>query len=236
MNNLPTGPTEERKPEGWRQSNWLAFAEFALVALVFVADNKHLIPVSKTPFLLLLGWISIRIRGLRWRNLGFTLNRGWLLTLALGVGAGLLMEAFELFVSQPLLIRITGKQPDLSDVQAIYGNLKWTLILLALTWPLAAFGEEMVWRGYLMNRVAGIGKHTRLAWIVGLVAVNMAFGYAHSYQGVTGIIDEGLMGVLLGLFYLGTGSNLSVPIIAHGVADTVDLLLIFFGKYPGMGR
>jgi len=236
MNNLPTGPTEERKPEGWRQSNWLAFAEFALVALVFVADNKHLIPVSKTPFLLLLGWISIRIRGLRWRNLGFTLNRGWLLTLALGVGAGLLMEAFELFVSQPLLIRITGKQPDLSDFQAIYGNLKWTLILLALTWPLAAFGEEMVWRGYLMNRVAGIGKHTRLAWIVGLVAVNMAFGYAHSYQGVTGIIDEGLMGVLLGLFYLGTGCNLSVPIIAHGVADTVDLLLIFFGKYPGMGR
>jgi len=236
MNNLPTGPTEERKPEGWRQSNWLAFAEFALVALVFVADNKHLIPVSKTPFLLLLGWISIRIRGLRWRNLGFTLNRGWLLTLALGVGAGLLMEAFELFVSQPLLIRITGKQPDLSDFQAIYGNLKWTLILLALTWPLAAFGEEMVWRGYLMNRVAGIGKHTRLAWIVGLVAVNMAFGYAHSYQGITGIIDEGLMGVLLGLFYLGTGCNLSVPIIAHGVADTVDLLLIFFGKYPGMGR
>ena len=60
-------------------------------------------------------------------------RRGWLLTLGLGGGAGLLMEAFALFVSQPLLIRIIGKQPDLSDVQAIYGNLKWTLILLALT-------------------------------------------------------------------------------------------------------
>ena len=72
-------------------------------------------------------------------------RRGWLLTLGFGVGAGLLREAFELFVSQPLLIRITEKQPDLSDFQAIYGNLKWTLILLALTWLLAAFGEEMVW-------------------------------------------------------------------------------------------
>jgi len=236
MSNLPSGPVEEQKPADWRQSNWLAFAEFAIVALIFLADEKHLIPVSKTPFLFLLGWISIRIRGLRWRNVGFSRNRGWLLTLGLGVGAGLLMEAFELFVSQPILIRITGKQPDLSDFQAIYGNLKWTLILLALTWPLAAFGEEMVWRGYLMNRVADFGKNTRLAWIVSLVAVNMAFGYAHSYQGITGIIDEGLMGVLLGLFYLGTGCNLSVPIIAHGVADTVDLLLIFFGKYPGMGR
>ena len=236
MSNLPSGPTEKQKLEGWRQSKWLAFAEFAIVALIFLADEKHLVPVSKTPFLLLLGWISIRIRGLRWRNVGFAKNRGWLLTLGLGVGAGLLMEAFELFVSQPLLIRITGKQPDLSDFQAIYGNLKWTLILLALTWPLAAFGEEMVWRGYLMNRVADLGKNKRLAWIVSLVAVNMAFGYAHSYQGITGISDEGLMGALLGLFYLGTGCNLSVPIIAHGVADTVDLLLIFLGKYPGVGR
>jgi uncharacterized protein len=236
MSSPPSGPTEERKPEGWRQSNWLAFVEFAIVALIFLADEKHLVPISKTPFLFLLGWISIRMRGLRWRSVGLTLNRNWLRTLTLGVGAGLLMEAFELFVSQPLLIRITGKQPDLSDFQAIYGNLKWTLILLALTWPLAAFGEEMVWRGYLMNRVADLRKHTRLAWFIGLIAVNMAFGYAHSYQGITGIIDEGLMGVLLGLLYLGSGCNLSVPIVAHGIADTVDLLLIFFGKYPGMGR
>jgi uncharacterized protein len=236
MSNPPSRPTEGRKPEGWRQSNWLAIAEFAMVGLIFLADEKHLVPVSKTPFLVLLGWISIRVRGLRWRSVGLTLNRGWLRTLTLGVGAGLLMEAFELFVSQPLLIRITGKQPDLSDFQAIYGNLKWTLILLALTWPLAAFGEEMVWRGYLMNRVADLGKNTRTAWIVSLIAVNMVFGYAHSYQGITGIIDEGLMGVLLGLLYLGTGCNLSVPILAHGITDTVDLLLIFFGRYPGMGR
>ena len=176
MSDLLNDPAKPRKTEGWRQSNWLAFAEFAIVALIFLADEKHLVPVSKTPFLLLLGWISIRMRGLRWRSLGLTLNRGWLRTLTVGVGAGLLMEAFELFASQPLLVRITGKQPDLSDFQAIYGNLKWTLILLALTWPLAAFGEEMVWRGYLMNRVADWGKHTRLAWFISLIAVNLTFG------------------------------------------------------------
>ncbi len=236
MRDSPAGPTEEPKSAGWRQSKWLALAEFAVVALIFLADEKHLVPVSKTPFLLLLGWISLRLRGLRWRNVGLTRNRSWPLTLALGVGAGLLMEAFELFVSQPLLIRVTGKQPDLSDFQAIHGNFKLLLLVVALAWTLAAFGEEMVWRGYLMNRVADVGKRTRLAWIVSLVVVNMAFGYAHSYQGITGIIDEGLMGVLLGLFYLGTSRNLSVPIIAHGVADTVAVLLIFLGMYPGMGR
>ena len=236
MSSSTAGPTEKQKSAGWRHSQWLAFAEFTIVALIFLADEKHLVPVSKTPFLLLLGWISLRVRELRWRNLGLTKSRSWPFTLALGIGAGLLMEAFELFVSQPLLIRFTGKQPDLSDFQGLYGNVKLLSLGFALTWTLAAFGEEMVWRGYLMHRVAALGKYTRLAWFVSLIAVNIAFGYAHSYQGITGIIDEGLMGVLLGLLYLGTNCNLSVPIIAHGVADTVDLLLIFLGQYPGLGK
>lgn len=234
MNDPAAAPANP--PAAWRQSKWLALAEFALVALIFLADKKHLIPVSKTPFLLILGWISLRLRGVRWRDVGLTKNRSWKLTLALGIAAGLLMEAFELFVSQPLLIRFTGQQPDLSDFQAIHGNLKLFLLFLALVWTLAAFGEEIVWRGYLMNRVADLGKRTRLAWTVSLIAVNLAFGYAHSYQGITGIIDEGLMGVLLGLMYLGAGCNLFVPVVAHGVADTVDLLLIFFSMYPGLHR
>jgi len=67
-----------------------------------------------------------------------------------------------------------------------------------------------------------------------LIAVHVAFGLAHAYQGITGIIDEGLMGVLLGFMYLATGRNLVVPIVAHGIADTTDLVLIFLGHYPGM--
>ena len=48
------------------------------------------------------------------------------------------------------------------------------------------------------------------------------------------MIEAGIDGVLLGLMYVGTGRNLSVPIVAHSVQDTVDVLLIFLGKYPGM--
>ena len=42
------------------------------------------------------------------------------------------------------------------------------------------------------------------------------------------------MGLLLGAMYLGTGRTLAVPIIAHGIQDSIDLVLIFLGKYPGM--
>ena len=47
----------------WYQSKWLALVEFAAVALIFIADHHHLIPLSKTPFLLVLAWISLKARG-----------------------------------------------------------------------------------------------------------------------------------------------------------------------------
>jgi membrane protease YdiL (CAAX protease family) len=226
------GATQQRL--SWRSSKWLAIAELVIVALIFVADARHLIPFSKTPVLLALGWISIRVRKLRWRDLGLKRFKNWKTTLALGLAAGIAMEGIELFITQPLLVKWVGKQPDLDMFRQVTGNLKLTLVYIALSWTLAAFGEEMVYRGYLMNRVADLFNRTRRAWIISLIAVHVGFGIAHIYQGTTGVIDEGLMGVLLALMYLASGCNLAVPVIAHGVADSIDFLLIFLGKYPGM--
>lgn len=227
-------PNSMRPAKGWRENKWMALAEFALVALIFLADHWHLIPLSKTPFLLLLGWISLRLRRANWQSVGFARYRNWAITATIGIAAGVLTEAFQLLATQPLLVRLTGKQPDLNDFRMLTGNLKMALIGFAFSWTFAAFGEEMVWRGYLMNRVADLGNRTRRAWICSLIAVSVAFGMAHAYQGITGIVEEGIAGLLLGIIYLGTGRNLAVPIIAHGVADTIDVVLIFLGKYPGM--
>ncbi len=227
----------ERKPPletSWRQSKWLILVELIIVTLIFLADEKKLIPLSKTPFLLALGWLSLLLRKLRWRDLGLTRFRSWAVTIGGGVGVGLLLEAFQLFISQPFLVRVLGKQPDLELFRALHGNLKWTLIALAGAWTLAAFGEEMVYRGYLMNRVADLLNRTRSAWVVSLAVVHVGFGLAHAYQGITGILDEGLAGLLLGLVYLVTKRNLALAIVAHGIGDSIDLVLIFLGKYPGM--
>ncbi len=218
----------------WRQSKWLILAELVIVALIFVAYERKLIPLSKTPFLLAFAWLSLRARKVRWRDIGLSRFRNWRVTLGAGVGVGLLLEAFQLFISQPLLVRVLRKQPDLELFRALHGNVKWTLVALAGTWTLAAFGEEMVYRGYLMNRVADLLNRTRVAWIVSLIVVHVGFGLAHAYQGITGILDEGLAGLLLGLVYLATKRNLAVPIVAHGIGDSIDFVLIFLGKYPGM--
>ena len=145
-----------------------------------------------------------------------------------------MLEAFQLLVTQPLLAKMVGKEPDLDMFRMLAGNIKMTLLFIVLSWTLAAFGEELFWRGYLMNRVADVFGRTNAAFIVSLVIVNIVFGLAHGYQGLTGWIEEGLAGLFLGLMYLRTGKNLCVPIIAHGVTDTIDMVLMFLGKMPGM--
>src|SRR5947209_508425 len=208
--------------------------ELAVIAFVFWADAHKLVPVSKTPFLFLLGWASLRLRGLRWRSVGMFIWGSWRATVIVGVLGGIAIELLELFVTQPLLTRLFHQGPDLSLFHALHGNWKLLGLALALTWTLAAFGEEMVWRGYITNRVADVLGRTRWAWTAALVLVSIAFGFAHEYQGAVGVIENALDGLPLALLYVRFGNSLAVPIIAHGVTDTVDTVLLFLGKYPGV--
>ena len=218
----------------WRGGRWLATIEFIVIAAVYIARQQHLLKVSATPYLFLLGWISLRLRRVQWKQIGFTMYRTWATTLMLGFTCGAGLELFDLFLKQPLLTRLLGKPPDLSGFPAVRGNLPYALLIVVVIWVLAAFGEELVYRGYLMNRVADLGRGTRTAWIVSLLLISALFGFSHYGQGLTGILEEGSDGLILGLVYLLCRRNLAIPIVAHGVCDTIDIALLFLGKYPGM--
>lgn len=174
------------------------------------------------------------LRGLRWRDVGFAQFQNWPTTLAFGVLAGVGIEIGELFCTQPLLASIFHEMPNLSAFDRVQGNIKWLAISLAFTWTLFAFGEELVFRGYLMNRVAGLFTRPRIGWAVALVLANAVFGLSHFQQGPTGVAENFLDGMILGALYLACGRKLAVPIVAHGITDTLDFLLIFFHRYPGM--
>jgi membrane protease YdiL (CAAX protease family) len=40
------------------------------------------------------------------------------------------------------------------------------------------------------------------------------------------------MGLILGVAYLAFGRSIIVPIVAHGVQDSIDLWLLYSGNYP----
>ena len=208
--------------------------ELALFALIFWADGAGLIPLSKTPFLFLVAWLSLRLRGSGWRAAGLNVDRRWASLLGIGAVAGAAFWAFEFFVENPVLYRLTGRYPDLDFFRNLVGNVRLLAILIAFNLVLAAFGEEMVWRGYALPRVAGILGDSRVAWAASILIVNGTFGLAHLYQGESGIVQATVQGVLLGLLYLATGRNLLAPIAAHFTANDCDFVAIYLGLHPGI--
>ncbi len=218
---------EERGP--WS----LIAVECLAIALVFWLDAAHHVPISKTPWLLLLGWLSLRLRGARWRDVGLRCGPGPRRLLYLGVVGGIALETFQLTITQPLVVRVLGVPPDLQPFASLAGDLPRAALLLLFVWTFAAFGEELVWRGYLLNRVLGLLRHSRAPYFVGLVIVSALVGLAHFHQGLPGVVIESVGGLILGAAYLGCDRNLAVPIAVHGVVDTIDVVLGYLGELPG---
>ena len=210
----------------------LAAVELLVAILIIVGGLVGIIPFSSTPFVLLFGWLMLWLRGVGWRDLGLRRPTSWRSTLLLGVAIGVGYQYFSLYVLEPLIARVTGNLPDVSQFAPLIGNTFFLFLSLIVSWTLAAFGEELVFRGYLMNRVADLVGANRAGWLISLTVVSILFGISHLYQGMSGIIVITLHGLLLGALYLATGRNLWVPIIAHGVNDTVGFILIFLREVP----
>jgi uncharacterized protein len=89
---------------------------------------------------------------------------------------------------------------------------------------------------WLMGRPPDLSDFRPLVGNLRLVFVTLPLIWVVAAVGeeVTGMLENVVAGFLLGVLYLRSGCNLTVPIIAHGVQDTVDVVLIFLGRYPGM--
>lgn len=214
---------------GWRDSAGFGALEGVLFAAVFLASSCGFLPVSHTPYLLVLGWLMLLIRKKRWSDLGLKWPPHATSALVLAALAGMALSAHELLVLEPLVRSFTGASPDLSMFKELRGNLPATLFWISLSWALAAFGEEMVWRGYAMNRVAELFGGTAVAWTMSALAVSMVFGIAHEYQSLAGIIVTAIGGLTYAVLYFLAGRNLAVPIVAHGVQNTCDFTLMYIG-------
>jgi uncharacterized protein len=86
-----------------------------------------------------------------------------------------------------------------------------------------------------MKRLAQVFGEGRVAWLAALLLSSVLFGWGHTEQGVSGWIQEGLSGLILGVLFLSAKRNLAVPIVAHGISNTLAFILIYFGRYPGLG-
>lgn len=219
---------------GFKHSTIFPVAELILLAAIFTADALGFVPLSKTPLIVALASVSLAIRKLKWKDVGFQRPENWKSTVLWGVVLGFAASVFSLVFTQPILKAVSGETPNLELLASIEGNLKMLFVFLGLNWILAAFGEEMSYRGYVLNRVLDyFGGSKTKEWLT-VVIVGTLFGFAHFSQGLIGMIENSVNGILFGALFLASGRNLWLMVILHGVSNTVDMVMIYFGNYPGV--
>jgi membrane protease YdiL (CAAX protease family) len=133
------------------------------------------------------------------------------------------------YVVDPLTAHFWPSAVAPAGTDEITGNIRLTLLYLPLIWGFAAFGEEVSYRGYLLNRAGQAGGGSTAAYWLAVLITAVLFGYGHYYKGAAGIVDSGMAGVVLGAAYLLAGRNLWVTILAHGFIDTFGLVLAYLG-------
>lgn len=99
-------------------------------------------------------------------------------------------------------------------------------------WPVcltAGICEEVLYRGFLLHYLHTTPFQFILTW--SLIIAAAIFGIGHLYQGVKGLFSTAVLGFVLGVIFVMTGSLL-IPIILHAVLDLRILLLIPAGSEP----
>ncbi|UCE40364.1 MAG: CPBP family intramembrane metalloprotease [Candidatus Aminicenantes bacterium] len=209
------------------------FVEFLIILFLIFTWFIHIIPFASTIFALVFILISIFARRRGLKGIGLVRPKSWVLTLVIGFVGGFGCQFLSLYAVEPLISRITGSLPDLSNFATIKGDTKFLLTWLTITWTIAAFGEEIIYRGYMMNRVSDFFRNSRIRWLIGLFFSSVLFGTIHYYQGLSGMLSTGISGLFFGAYFLVSGRNLWAPILAHGVSNSIGFILIFLGRYPG---
>lgn len=204
------------------------FLALGIVAAILANALDMIVPPAGIPVALLVTWITMRLTGGGWRTLGMGRPRSWALTLAIGLGFGIVWQLSFLYIIGPLL-EASDSGPDLSRFEAMKGNIQMLSVYLGVSWTTAGFGEEIVWRGLVLGGLARLLGGGRAAWAASLGVMAILFGVLHFYQGAAGMVLTGVTGLALGILYLATRRNLWVTIIAHGTMNTVAFLLLFLG-------
>jgi membrane protease YdiL (CAAX protease family) len=129
----------------------------------------------------------------------------------------------------PVLERVTGERRDVDQFAPVEGDVGLLLALLALSWTLAAIGEETVYRGYLLTRARELLEGPlghRGATLSAVVVTSVLFGLAHTEQGAVGVLVTQLDGLLLGWLRV-REATVWAAVLMHGFINTLGLMAYF---------
>ncbi len=203
----------------------------ALAAVLAVSLSDLVVPPLGVPLALLVVWLAVRRAPLP--RLGLARPASWLRELAIGAGLAVALQAFAMLVLVPLLLRLGIEPPDLSRFDDVRGNVPALLVFLAVSWTTAGFGEEVIWRGFVLRRVAHLLGDGRAAWAASIAGSAVVFGLLHAYQGPFGVVMTGFAGLVFAILYKARRCSLWPCIFGHALTDTLAFVALWAGLLDG---
>ena len=150
-------------------------------------------------------------------------------SVAIGISAGVVIQAALYFGVEPLIEAATNSKISLESFDAITGNVQNYLILLTIGIIFGGIVEELVFRGFVIGwgtQLFGDKSGLLLAFLSAA-----AFGAAHLYQGIAGVLSTGLTGLIFGILYLLTGRKLLPVVLAHMTVNFIGITQIYLGYH-----
>ena len=184
--------------------------------------------------MLVLVWISLKLRNQTWQDFGLKfqwpgINTSMITLLRSFLVCILAVAAYVL--GTMVMANITGmpQQADMSNYSYLQNNLPLLIVSLLGVYIVSSFGEEVIYRAFLMNRISELGFNGKTGKILVVLISSMIFGLVHFQWGITGIVATFFMGLVMGIAYLKYRKNLWILVWAHVYMDTMLLVPLFYG-------
>jgi CAAX protease family protein len=169
-------------------------------------------------------------RGETWGMLGWRRPNNLGTATAWTIGTFVALMLILPILLQPIATALRLPPQHFEQLGDLRGNTgRFLFLLLPLSWGTAAFGEELLYRGFFNTRLARALGSTPVALVTAALGQAALFGFAHLYLGPTGVLNAFAIGLVSAGVYAASGRNLWPLIIAHGLVDTVGLTALRLG-------
>lgn len=196
--------------------------EVVLIALIFFTIRrflgiKYAAQIAEVICLIVITYL-LKVREISWGDLGLRAPGNWLLAVVYFILCVASIALIFNFVIQPLFPH--GANEINHGEPVSFNEMLFQLIFIGI--GAAAIGEEMLFRGFLLNHLNEILGKSQVGTIGAIALQAFIFGILHS--GVQGMVSAGVIGVILGIFYVVSGRNLLVVMAAHAVPDVLSII------------
>jgi uncharacterized protein len=199
------------------RSSLRGFGPIGIITIVVILAAGNLAGAA-----LVLIWASVS--GTRWRDLGFVRSPHGAIDLAIALVAGVLFKILMKAVVMPLL----GFGAVNSTYHNLSGNTAATLLMLLWVIVGGGFGEELIWRGFLFERLGAFLGPRAHAKLVIVVVTSIGFTLAHYWdQGLPGAVQATMTGLVFGGTYARIRTIWPV-MVAHAAFDVAAVLMIYW--------